>query len=88
MPYLNGAGLPIWFDKVNIDYGQSIINEVQKGIKNSGAVFFWITREFLSSNWCNTELESFLTRLAVKNNILIISVVDENVEHEELPLLL
>lgn len=30
----------------------------------------------------------FLTRLAGKNDILVISIVDEKVDHEELPLIL
>ena len=88
IPYLNGRGLPIWYDKLNIDYGKVIIDAIQEGIKNSGAVIFWITKEFLKSNWCKTELNSFLTRLASKGDILIISVVDEDICHDDLPLLL
>lgn len=46
LPFLNGEGLPIWFDKYNIDYGNSIVKVVEQGIKSSGAVIFWITPLF------------------------------------------
>lgn len=88
IPYLNNGGLPIWYDKINIDYGDSIINEVQRGIKKSGAVIFWITRDFLKSGWCRTEMDSFMSILIRSNNIKIISILEESISIEELPLFL
>ncbi|MFB7817074.1 toll/interleukin-1 receptor domain-containing protein [Paenibacillus chitinolyticus] len=85
IPFLNAANLPIWYDDINIDYGESIVRKVQEGIKDSGAVIFWITKEFLKSSWCQIEMESFLTRLAGKNDILILAVVHEDIEIEDLP---
>lgn len=38
--YLNAANLPVWYDDINIDFGESIVNKVQEGIKDSGAVIF------------------------------------------------
>lgn len=84
IPYLNAEGLPIWFDKYNIDYGESIVDAVQKGIKSSVAVIFWITDEFLQSNWCKREMSSFLSRFAGKNNVLILTVVDSNIDMNDL----
>lgn len=88
IPYLTGSNIPIWYDKINIDYGESIVKEIQKGIKNSGVVIFWITTSFIKSNWCSTELESFLTRISAKNDLLILSLVDESVSNEDLPLII
>lgn len=88
IPYLNASGLPIWYDKINIDYGDSIINEVQNGIKQSGAVIFWITRDFLKSGWCRTEMDSFMSILIRNNNIKVISILEENISIDELPLFL
>lgn len=84
IPYLNASGLPTWFDKYNIDYGESIVEAVQKGIKNSIAVIFWITKEFLESNWCKREMNSFLNRFASESNVLIISVVEKDINLKEL----
>lgn len=88
IPYLNNSGLPIWYDKINIDYGDSIINEIQKGIKKSGAVIFWITRDFLKSGWCRTEMDSFMSILIRNNNIKVISILEESISIDELPLFL
>ena len=88
IPFLNAANLPIWYDEVNIDYGDSIVKKVQEGIKDSGAVIFWITKDFLKSNWCQIEMESFLNRLAGKNDLLVFSIVHDEVDNDELPLFL
>ena len=84
IPYLNGEGLPIWLDKYNIDYGESIVEEVEKGIKSSGAVIFWITKEFIESDWCKKELKDFLNRYNDKKDVLIIPVISDDIEIEEL----
>ncbi|RNB87898.1 toll/interleukin-1 receptor domain-containing protein [Brevibacillus fluminis] len=88
IPYLNGANLPVWFDKVNIDYGESLVEAIQKGIKDSGAVIFWITNEFLKSNWCKKELRNFLHRHSSYDDVLIISIFSEDVNFEEVDLFL
>ncbi|TCO79090.1 toll/interleukin-1 receptor domain-containing protein [Marinisporobacter balticus] len=88
IPYLNAANLPIWYDDINIDYGESIVTKVQEGIKESGAVIFWITKEFIKSNWCQIEMDGFLTRLAGRNDILVLAVVHEDVDKNDLPVFL
>ncbi|MFR9290871.1 MAG: toll/interleukin-1 receptor domain-containing protein [Clostridium paraputrificum] len=88
IPYLNASGLPIWYDKINIDYGDSIINEVQNGIKESGAVIFWITKDFLNSGWCKSEMDSFLSILIRNNNIKVISILEGEISIDKLPLFL
>ena len=80
IPYLNGAGLPVWFDKVNIDYGESITTAIQKGIKGSAGVIFWITEDFLKSNWCMTEFKKFSNRYASEDDILIIGIINADVQ--------
>lgn len=87
IPYINGAGLPVWFDKVNIDYGESIVKAIQKGIKKSAGVIFWITNDFINSEWCDLELTKFSSRYASKRDVLIIAVVHENVDKEKLDFL-
>lgn len=86
IPYLSGYGLPVWYDKINIDYGKSIVSEIQKGIKDSGAVIFFISHHFLASSWCNVEMEGFLTRYAGGNKVLILSLVFPDINHQDLPI--
>jgi hypothetical protein len=80
IPYLNSAGLPVWFDKISIDYGESITEAIERGIDKSGAVIFWITKEFLNSNWCKSERRIFSSRHSGEDNVLIISVISEDID--------
>lgn len=88
IPYITAKNIPVWFDKFNIDYGESLIKAIQKGIKDSFAAIFWITNEFIQSNWCDTELETLLNRFASKKNVLILPIVAHDVDTEKLELLL
>lgn len=85
IPYLSRYGLAVWYDKLNISYGESIVKAVMNGVDESGAVIFFITQHFLNSHWCQEEMESFLSRLAEGDKVLPISVIFPDVEHENLP---
>lgn len=87
LPFINGMNLPVWFDKYNIDVGQSIVEKVQEGVKNSYAVIFWITDNFLESKWCKREMQAFIKRM-IEEDILIISILDKNVSIDRLPIFL
>lgn len=88
IPYLTNKGLPVWYDKINIDYGETIVTAIQQGISSSGAVVFFITPHFLKSSWCEKEMEGFLTRFGTGHKILLLTVVDHSVTHDALPLFL
>ncbi|ELI1841574.1 toll/interleukin-1 receptor domain-containing protein [Vibrio fluvialis] len=88
IPYLSRHGLPVWYDKISIDYGENIVSAVQSGIVESGAVIFFVTSNFLNSSWCRREMQSFLGRYAGGQNVLILTVVAEDVNHNDLPLFL
>lgn len=86
IPFLNAAGLPVWFDKISIDYGESITEAIEKGIDKSGAVIFWVTKEFLNSNWCKTERRNFLNRHSAYDDVLVISIISDDIDiRNELP---
>lgn len=88
IPYLTRYGFPVWYDRVNIDYGQSIVAAMQKGIKDSCAVIFFISRRFLSSSWCEKEMEGFLHKYGSGSNLLVLSIVFPDVNHNDLPIFL
>jgi hypothetical protein len=48
-------------------------------------VIFWITRNFLLSKWCKYEMRSFVRKL-IEDEILIISILDEDIAISDLPL--
>jgi hypothetical protein len=88
IPYLTNKGLPVWYDKVSIDYGKTIVTAIQEGILSSGAVIFFVSSNFLKSSWCEKEMEGFLSRFGAGHDILLLTVVDASVAHEDLPLFL
>lgn len=61
---LANQGISTWFDAVDIDFGDSIIKEIEDGINNSNIVIFWISPGFLNSSWCQHEFEGFLHKYA------------------------
>lgn len=85
IPYLNRYGLAVWYDKLNISYGESIVKAVMNGVDESAAVIFFITQNFLNSRWCEEEMESFLNRLVEGDKVLPISVIFPDVKHQDLP---
>lgn len=87
IPYLNGIDLPVWFDEYNISIGQSITEGVQSGIQQSEMVIFWVTKNFLESRWCRTEMNAFIKKMIEEDNILFL-MLDDEVEIKSLPLLL
>ena len=85
LPHLTAAALPVWFDEVNIDVGDHIANEVESGIYDARAVIFFVTKNFLASKWCKSELDSFKARLRSKGDVKIISIIDSDVSADSLP---
>jgi hypothetical protein len=87
IPYLNGQDLPVWFDKYSIPVGVSITEQVQRGIEESDMVIFWVTDNFLNSNWCQMEMKAYISRM-IQENIRICIVMDDDIEIKKLPLFL
>lgn len=87
IPYLNGQDLPVWFDKYSIPVGASITEQVQKGIEESDMVIFWVTDNFLNSNWCHMEMNAYINRM-IQENIQIYIIMDDDIEIKKLPLFL
>ena len=88
IPYLTNKGLPVWYDKISIDYGESIFSAVQSGVEESGAVIFFLTNAFLNSSWCNLEMEGFLGKYAGGGKILLLTIVAIDIQHKDLPFFL
>ena len=87
LPYLNAANLPVWFDKYDIEVGESIVEGVQSGIENSDNVVFWITKNFLQSKWCKHEMNAFIRKL-IHGSARVISILDTDISVRDLPIFL
>lgn len=82
---LNGQSISVWYDKNKIDYGESIIDKIEKATDDCIGVIFYVTNHFLRSGWCKLEKNSFFDRYGSNADILILIIKDKNVERNELP---
>lgn len=87
IPYLNAQELPVWFGKRSISVGESITEKVQQGIEESDMVIFWVTDNFLVSNWCQVEMTAYVKKL-IEEKIRMIIVLDDGIGIKKLPLFL
>ncbi|NGX06854.1 TIR domain-containing protein [Mycobacteroides franklinii] len=76
-----------WFDETDIEYGQTLVSEIEKGIESSGVVVFWWSQGFLNSHWCEYEADAFLDKIARlgKSRLRIFSIVDDDIDNSRLP---
>lgn len=80
IPYLNGKSHSVWFDEYSLKIGDSLNDKIEKGIVEAELVLFWITEEFLSSDWCIREMD-----ISKENNCTVIYVVDKSIDSHNLP---
>ena len=81
------AEISVWYDKYEINLGDSISDKIDEGLKSSDIGIICISKKFLNSNWAKTELNYFLQkRLNTGEKTFI--VLNFDVPHNELPALL
>ena len=78
IPYLNGNNHSVWFDEYSIKVGESLMDKINEGMLRSDTIIFWVTKEFISSNYCINEVD-----IALENNLKVINLVENDIE--ELP---
>jgi hypothetical protein len=62
-------------DKWELNVGDSILNWVQRAIKESGALLVVLSKSSVASNWCNKELNAGLMRELEENRVLVLPVL-------------
>ncbi len=59
---LEARGLTVWFDEIKIKVGQSIRQEIEKGIANARFGVVIISPDFFKKQWTNAELDALFSR--------------------------
>ncbi len=54
---LQKNGLNVWVDTNNIRWGDNVGEEIEKAIISNEYIMFCISKDWISSQWCNQELE-------------------------------
>ena len=79
IPYLNGKNMPVWFDEYSINGGEKLYDRIKKGVEESTIIIFWMSKDFLASDWCSEEI-----KMATDMGLKQIYLIDEEVNHNEL----
>ncbi|MGY0035154.1 toll/interleukin-1 receptor domain-containing protein [Pedobacter sp. NJ-S-72] len=77
----------VWFDKFEIDLGDSISDKINEGLNNAKLGILCLSRSFLSSNWAKSEMNYFIQQRIGKDNSNFICLILD-LDHSEIPPLL
>jgi len=83
--FLVSEGINVWFDEWKISPGDSIVEEIQKGLENCSAFILIWSKNAAESKWVRKEVESALTR-AIQNNIP--KIIPIKLDETDLPVFL
>jgi hypothetical protein len=85
---LQYAEVAVWYDKYEINLGDSIVEKISKGISESDVGIILMTPNFLDNkSWANQEMKTLINRL-VNNQANTLIVINKGVKHEDIPPLL
>lgn len=88
VPFLNSIDELVWIDKYRINQDTNIDKDLVKreiaiGLNKAHKVLFYITSDFLKSNWCKLELElSFSIKEEKHKKYLLYFIVDNEINEE------
>lgn len=85
--HFSSHDIQCWLDQDAIKVGDLLYEEIDRGISQSSAVVFWISRGFVESGWCKYEIDNFINSVAVKGhaNVRLFSVIDHDVPVDRIP---
>jgi len=58
---LVNLGIDVWMAEIHIEYGGDIVDNVREALHETDAVVGLVTRSFIASLWCRTELHTALS---------------------------
>lgn len=68
----------IWMDVNELRAGDSLIDKIQAALDTAGAIVVILSKAFVASSWCQTELSAGLIRELEEKNIIVIPVLKED----------
>lgn len=71
---LEARGVTVWYDEIKIKIGQSIRQEIEKGISHARFGVVVLSPDFFRKQWTQTELDALFSRKAESGENLILPV--------------
>jgi hypothetical protein len=71
---LENCGLNVWYDDFELSVGDSIPNEIQRGLHNSDYGIVVLSESFFEKSWTQEELDSLIQRDVTEKDKVILPV--------------
>ncbi|MEC1717792.1 toll/interleukin-1 receptor domain-containing protein [Schinkia azotoformans] len=85
IPSLNSKNELIWLDKYRLspeENDRTVKKELAAGLNEATKVFFYITKDFISSSWCIFELELSFEISKEKKDYSLLMIIDQDIKDE------
>ena len=76
---LQRSKIPVWFDKWNIKVGDSIVDEIDKGIEESDYLGIVISSSSLDSGWVKKELNAGIVKELERKKVVVLPILIDDV---------
>lgn len=77
---LESQGVKVWYDDWEIGVGDSIRRKIEKGIISSSYMGVILSKEFVKSEWAQTELDAGFEKQIAKKDIYLLPILLEDCE--------
>jgi len=89
---LRDGGVTVWFDEDNIDWGESVMKEIRKGLLNSHYGIVVLSEAYLAERkWTEHEFQGLLARETLDTTVILPiwhNITEEDVKKYDAPLTL
>lgn len=82
---LSKNGIDVWFDNWKINLGDSLIEKIEQGIKNSDYLILVLSKSSFQSAWVQKEVQAVFAKKNSGENQVIIPVLIDTVEDSQIP---
>lgn len=59
---LQDAGIRVWYDTISMEWGKSLREQIDNGIKKSKYAILVLSKNFFAKKWTNRELDGILAK--------------------------
>ena len=76
---LQNKGVDVWLDEIKMHVGESLVEKLQKGLKESDFLGLWITRNALASEWVRREWQNMFVEEVHSDRVMVLPLLAEEV---------
>jgi NAD-dependent SIR2 family protein deacetylase len=77
---LMNRGFQVWIDKINLKPGDNMLEEIERGLKDSDCILVVLSQAYSRSTWVQRELSAFLVKESTYDKSRIIPILLQETE--------